>query len=73
MKKIKLPEYSIIDQLRKTQAQIYLLSLILHFDEHRNAMLKVLNEAYVPREVTVNQLEKIVGKIFEVNRISFLR
>jgi len=34
-------------------------------------LLKVLNEAYVPREITVNQLEKFIGKIFEVNRISF--
>ncbi|XP_047256720.1 uncharacterized protein LOC107851708 [Capsicum annuum] len=44
---------------------------MLHSDEYRNAMLKVLNEANDPREVTVSQLEKIVGKIFEVNRVIF--
>ena len=71
MKKIKLPEYSILDQLKKTPAQISLLSLLLHSKEHRDILLKVLNEAYVPREITINQLEKMVGKIFEVNRISF--
>ena len=67
LRKIKLPEYSIIDQLKKTPAQI----LLLHSKEHRDIILKVLNEAYVPREITINQLEKMVGKIFEVNRISF--
>ena len=71
LKKMKLPEYSILDQLKKTPAQISLLSLLLHSKEHRDVLLKVLNEAYVPREITINQLEKMVGKIFEVNRISF--
>ena len=71
MKKIKLPEYSILDQLKKTAAQISLLFLLLHSKEHRDILLKVLNEAYVPTEITINQLEKMVGKIFEVNRISF--
>ncbi|KAF3684433.1 putative benzoate carboxyl methyltransferase-like [Capsicum annuum] len=71
LKKMKLPEYSILDQLKKTPAQISLLSLLLHSKEHRDILLKVLNEAYIPREITINQLEKMVGKIFEVNRISF--
>ena len=71
LKKIKLPEYSILDQLKKTPAQIFLLSLLLHSKEHRDVLLKVLNEAYVPREITINQLDKMVRKIFEVNQISF--
>jgi len=37
LKRLKLPEYSIIDQLRKTPAQISLLSLMLHSNEHCNA------------------------------------
>lgn len=31
----------------------------------------MLNKAYVPSETTVNQLEKIIGKIFEVKKTSF--
>ncbi|KAF3682534.1 putative actin-like [Capsicum annuum] len=68
---MKLQEYSIIDQLKKTPVQISLLYLLLHSKEHRDIILKVLNEAYVPREITVNQLEKMVGKSFKVNQISF--
>lgn len=71
LKKMKFPEYSILYQLKKTPAQISLLSLLLHSKERRDVLLKVLNEAYVPREITINQLEKMVEKIFEVNRISF--
>ena len=33
--------------------------------------MKILNEAHVPSKVTVSQLEKIAGRIFEVNRITF--
>ena len=68
---MKLSDYSIVEQLRKTPAQISLLSLLIHSDEHRKAVMKILNEAHVPNEVTVSQLEKIAGRIFEVNRITF--
>ena len=33
--------------------------------------MKILNEAHVPSKVTVSQLEKIAGRIFEVNHITF--
>ncbi|XP_049358632.1 uncharacterized protein LOC125823282 [Solanum verrucosum] len=68
---MKLSDYSIVEQLRKTPAQIFLLSLLIHSDEHRKDVMKILNEAHVPNEVTVSQLEKIAGRIFEVNRITF--
>nr|XP_025884578.1 uncharacterized protein LOC112940521 [Solanum lycopersicum] len=69
--KMKLSDYSVVEQLRKTPSQISLLSLLIHSDEHRKAVMKILNEAHVPRKVTVSQLEKIAGRIFEVNRITF--
>ncbi|XP_019242606.1 PREDICTED: uncharacterized protein LOC109222744, partial [Nicotiana attenuata] len=34
-------------------------------------LMKILNEAHVPDKITVNHLEKIASKIFEVNRITF--
>ncbi|XP_075106908.1 uncharacterized protein LOC142179914 [Nicotiana tabacum] len=70
-KKMKLQDYSIIDQLRKTPAQISLLSLLLHSEEHRRVLIKTLNEAYVSEKTTVNQLEKMAERFFEVNRITF--
>ena len=71
LRKMKLSDYSVVEQLRKTPAQISLLSLLIHSDEHRKAIMKILNEEHVPSKVTVSQLEKIAGRIFEVNRITF--
>ena len=33
--------------------------------------MKILNEAHVPNKLSVNHLEKVANKIFEVNRVSF--
>ncbi|XP_070009740.1 uncharacterized protein [Nicotiana sylvestris] len=71
LKKMKAQDYSIIDHLRKTPAQISLLSLIIHSKEHARVLIKVLNEAHISEETTVNQLEKMANRFFEVNRISF--
>ncbi|XP_070026868.1 uncharacterized protein [Nicotiana sylvestris] len=68
---MKVQDYSIVEQLRKTPAQISLLSLLIHSDEHRRALMKILNEAHVPDKISVNHLEKIANKIFEVNRVTF--
>ena len=50
LKKLKVPDYSVMEQLKKTPAQISLLSLLLHSEEHRLVLNKVLNEAHVPKE-----------------------
>ncbi|XP_070012837.1 uncharacterized protein [Nicotiana sylvestris] len=71
LRKMKVQDYSIVEQLRKTPAQISLLSLLIHSDEHRQALMKILNEAHVPDKISVNHLEKIANKIFEVNRVIF--
>ncbi|XP_070005541.1 uncharacterized protein [Nicotiana sylvestris] len=71
LKKMKVQDYSIIDQLRKTPAQISLLSLLKHSKEHARVLIKVLNEAHISEETTVNQLEKMANRYFEVNRIFF--
>ncbi|XP_070013336.1 uncharacterized protein [Nicotiana sylvestris] len=57
--------------LRKTPVQISLLSLLTYSNEHRRALMKILNEAHVPYKISVNHLEKIANKIFEVNRVTF--
>ncbi|XP_075079523.1 uncharacterized protein LOC107767020 [Nicotiana tabacum] len=68
---MKVQDYSIVEQLRKTPAQISLLSLLIHSDEYRRVLMKILNEAYVPDKITVNHLEKIASMIFAVNKITF--
>ncbi|XP_070002052.1 uncharacterized protein [Nicotiana sylvestris] len=71
LKKMKVHDYSIIEQLRRTPAQISLLSLLLHSKEHVRVLIKTLNEAHVSEKTTVNELEKMANRFFEVNRISF--
>jgi len=51
LKLIKHSEYCILNQLKKTPARISLMSLILSFDLHRNALQKVLNEVSVPQDI----------------------
>ncbi|XP_070029343.1 uncharacterized protein [Nicotiana sylvestris] len=68
---MKVHDYSIIEQLRKTPAQISLLSLLLHSKEHARVLIKTLNEAHVLEKTTMNELEKMANRFFEVNRISF--
>ncbi|XP_070036150.1 uncharacterized protein [Nicotiana tomentosiformis] len=68
---MKVQDYSIIDRLRKTPAQISLLSLLIHSKEHACVLITILNEAHDSEKTTVNQLEKMANKYFEVNRISF--
>ncbi|XP_049414840.1 uncharacterized protein LOC125877655 [Solanum stenotomum] len=71
LKKRKVPDYSVVEQLKKTPPQISLLSLLLHSEEHRRVLNKILNEAHVSNETTVNQLEKMAKRIFESNTITF--
>lgn len=68
---MKLPEHSVVEQLKKTPAQISLLSLLIHSEEHHKAIIKILKETYIPSEIRVNQLEKVVGRILKANKITF--
>ena len=47
LKKMKAQDYSVIDQLRKTRAQISLLSLLIPSKEHREVLTRILNEAHI--------------------------
>ncbi|XP_070036780.1 uncharacterized protein [Nicotiana tomentosiformis] len=51
-RKVQVREYSVVDHLNKTPAQISILSLLQNSEKHRNAVMKVLNEAYVPNNIT---------------------
>ncbi|XP_070029874.1 uncharacterized protein [Nicotiana sylvestris] len=53
LKKMKVQDYSIVEQLRKTPTQISLLSLLIQSDEHRRALMKILNKARVPEKFQV--------------------
>ncbi|XP_070046971.1 uncharacterized protein [Nicotiana tomentosiformis] len=65
LKKMKMQEYSIVKQLRKTPAQISLLSLLIHSDEHCKVLMKILNEAHVPDKITCK--DSVVSRVLVDN------
>ena len=55
LKFIKHNEYSIVEQLHKLPAKIFLLVLMLNSEPHRKAVLKILKQAYVPHNASVDK------------------
>ena len=68
---IKRSEYSIVKQLSKMPSHISVLSLLLASESHRRALLKVLNEAYVPKDITRPSFENMVTSILVTNQLTF--
>ncbi|XP_070020331.1 uncharacterized protein [Nicotiana sylvestris] len=52
LRKMKVQDYSVVEQLRKTPAQFSFLSLLIHSDEHRHSLMKIFNEAHVPDKIS---------------------
>jgi len=71
LKLIKHSEYYIVDQLKKTSARISLMSLILSFEPHQNALQKVLKEAYAPHDIEQKTMEHLMGRIHATNYLYF--
>ncbi|XP_073264252.1 uncharacterized protein [Populus alba] len=71
LKLMKHSEYCIVDQLKKTPAKISIMSLILNSEPHRNALQKVMNEAYVPQDIEQKTMEHLVGRIHAANYLYF--
>ncbi|PKI50400.1 hypothetical protein CRG98_029228 [Punica granatum] len=70
MKVIKASEYKVVEQMSKLLAHISLLSLLLSSEPHRNALLKVLTAAPVPKHTAPDRIEETVSSIFS-NQIFF--
>ncbi|KAI5411761.1 hypothetical protein KIW84_056725 [Lathyrus oleraceus] len=68
---IKKSEYSVVDQLLQTPSKIFVLSLLLNSEPHREALQKVLDVAYVDHDVTIEQFDSIVASITTCNTLSF--
>lgn len=68
---IRKSDYKVIDQLGQTPSKISILSLLLCSEAHRNSLMKLLNMAYVPQEITVNQFEHVVANISAGSGLGF--
>ncbi|XP_009805000.1 uncharacterized protein [Nicotiana sylvestris] len=69
--KMKTVDYEVIDRLWKSPTQVLLLPLLISSTKNQKVLIKTLNEAYVPIESTVEQLERMTERFFAVNQISF--
>ncbi|PKI43337.1 hypothetical protein CRG98_036269 [Punica granatum] len=58
MKVIKTSKYKVVEQMAKSPAYISLLALLLSFEPHRDALLKVLTVAQVPKEIAPERIEE---------------
>ena len=71
LKFIKHSEYSIVEQLHKLPAKISLLALMMNSEPHREAILNVLKQAFVPHNASIEKIDRLVGNVMMDNYISF--
>jgi hypothetical protein len=70
-KLIKKSEYKVVDQLLQTPSKISILSLLLNSNTHREALMRVLDQAFVDHDITTGQFDGVVGNITTCNNLSF--
>ncbi|XP_050919689.1 uncharacterized protein LOC127137259 [Lathyrus oleraceus] len=68
---IQKSDYKVVNHLLQTQSKIFVLSLLLNSEAHRKALLKVLGQAYVNPDVTVDQFDHVVRNITSCIILSF--
>ncbi|XP_027186969.1 uncharacterized protein [Cicer arietinum] len=71
LKIIKQSEYKIVDQLNHTPTRISLLSLLMNYESHRKLLMKILNEAHVTHDITVDKFGGIINNITANNHLTF--
>ncbi|KAK8999938.1 hypothetical protein V6N11_082076 [Hibiscus sabdariffa] len=64
-------EFNMVEQLNRLPARISMLSLLLSSELHRNALLKMLNQTFAPKEILVDKVDRLVGNIAMDNFLSF--
>ncbi|XP_073225755.1 uncharacterized protein [Cicer arietinum] len=71
LKIIKHSEYKIVDQLNHTPTRISFLSLLMNSESHRKLLMKILNEAHVTHDITVDKFGGIINNITANNHLTF--
>jgi hypothetical protein len=68
---IKKSEFNVVEKLLQTPSKISVLSLLMNSEAYREALQKVLEQAYVEHDVMVDQFDHIVANITSCNNLSF--
>ncbi|RDX73139.1 hypothetical protein CR513_47292, partial [Mucuna pruriens] len=71
LKLIRYSEYKLLEQMNNTPVRISLLSLLLNSEGHRNMLLKVLKEAHVAQDITMEKFGGIVSNITSRGCLTF--
>ena len=64
-------EFKVIEQLNKTPARISLLRLLMNSKPHRVLLVKILNEAHVAQDISVEGFGGVVNNITANNYLTF--
>jgi len=70
---IQQSEFKVIEQLNKTPARISPLELLMSSEPHQALLVKVLNEAHVAQDISMEGFEGIVGNITINNYLTFAK
>ncbi|KAI5400593.1 hypothetical protein KIW84_065470 [Lathyrus oleraceus] len=68
---IKKSEFNMVEQLLQTPSKISVLSLLMNLEVHREAPQRVLKQAFMENDVTVDRFDHIVANITSYNNLSF--
>ena len=68
---IQQSEFKVIEQLNKTPARVSLLELLMSSKPHRALLVKVLNEAHVAQDISVEGFGGLVNNITASNYLAF--
>lgn len=71
IKVLKASEYDVVEQLKKTPAHINILSLLLTSEPHRDALLDILKDAQVPKDMSPDHFHTMVASVMSPGVISF--
>jgi len=68
---IQQSEFKVIEQLSKTPARVSLLEVLMSSEPHRALLVKVLNEAHVAQDISVEGFGRLVNNITTNNYLAF--
>lgn len=69
---IKRSKINMVEQLLHTPSKIFMTSLLMNSEAHREALHKLLEPAYVTHDVSMDQFDRIIANITSCNNLSFV-
>ncbi|XP_069143297.1 uncharacterized protein [Solanum lycopersicum] len=70
-RRMQLKDYSIVKHLEKTPAQISVWALLMSSQSHRQALMKALDDTYVPSGTSSDNVAAMIHRVIQGHRISF--